>query len=235
MDWEYIFKPNNTASKDEIFEMKSEMLRLQQELLKNSIHEYISMLTLSEIEVERLKNSIIECEQFYENNTYLRMYHFGYPGNLLQRSVVYEIFTKYEREGYLANNCGDAFERGNYRMDSKDIEKSILSMFAEKFGVINAQYWGYLTTGGSESNGRAIDNGFLLYPDGVLYYCESAHYSVSKFSEKYPKIVIPQNNVFDESINVGLLLEMIKIQKRPAIIILSWGTTKFRATAYENL
>lgn len=110
----------------------------------------------------------------------------------MERTPLYNIFLEYERFGFLSNNCGDIFEKGNYKMDSKEIEKDILEMFARKFGIDKNPYWGYITSGGSESNSWGIDNGFRIYPKGILYYCESAHYSIKKHAERYRSICIPQ-------------------------------------------
>ena len=94
-----------------------------------------------------------------------REYMFGYPGNLVDRSSIYDEVANIERTGYLANNCGETFpesdetdesgktiyNHGNYRMNSFEIEREIVDLFAKKFGFPSG-YWGYITSGGTESN-----------------------------------------------------------------------------------
>ena len=117
-------------------------------ILKNffdsKIEEYINFLGSNHEDIQENKNSLIECIDFYIKNFSLRERHFGYPANMCKRTALVNIFSSIEKEGFLANNCGDVNESGNYRMDSKEIERDILKLFAEKFGIQD-NYWGYIT------------------------------------------------------------------------------------------
>jgi len=133
----------------------------------------------------------------------------------------------------------------NYAMDTKSLEWDIIRLLAENFGLPKQPrlvefrqnphlyqdgYWGYVTTGGSESNMWAIIQGFTQYPNGVLYYSEGAHYSVPKAAKNHEIKVIPQISADNDAINVELLIAEIKANweahKKPAIIVLTIGTTK---------
>ena len=210
-------------------QLQREIDSLQRKLLLLQIKDYVSSKGLSEDEVRALESAAIECLDFYQRNEELRKSHFGYPANMVLRSPAVDFFRLMETNGFLANNCGDVFESGNYQMDSKKIERDILKLFAEKFGL--KKYWGYLTSGGSESNAWAINTAFKKNPEGILYYCEAAHYSIPKNAESYRHQVIPQVSDTNESINCDILLREIEKNYRetgrPANIILSWGTTKF--------
>ncbi len=196
---------------------------------KAKIEDYISSKNLSEEEIKEVKNSISECMDFYGKNSKLRLSHFGYPANMCLKSELFNFFKFIEKDAYLANNCGDVNEEGNYQMDSKKIERDILKLFAQKFGIED-NYWGYITSGGSESNQWGINAAFKKHPDGTLYFCEAAHYSVYKNSEFYKRKVIPQISDTNDAIDCDILLKEIEKDyeetKSPANIILTWGTTK---------
>lgn len=229
MDWSQLFDKvvNETSSEMDLERLEEVSSLAWEQRLICDLRRYIDEYSLSPEQITMLKQQCVECEKFYQNNLKQRDYHFGYPANMLVRTPLYYVFSEYERYGFLANNCGDTFEKGNYAMDSKDIEQSILRMFAEKFGIDTSTYWGYITSGGSESNAWGISRGFQLYPNGVLYYCESAHYSIRKYASGHRSICIPQVSAIDESINCNILLEMIRVNPEPVILILTWGSTKF--------
>ncbi len=82
-------------------------------------------------------------------------------------------------------------------------------MFAQKFGIED-NYWGYITSGGSESNQWGINAAFKKYPGGTLYFCEAAHYSVYKNSEFYKRKIIPQISDTNDAIDCDILLKEIE-------------------------
>lgn len=229
MDWKHIFNKavGSAPDPERVKELKRLNAQMHEEWVVYSLQEYITHFSLLEEDIKLLETYCVECEKFYLENKKLRKYHFGYPANLLRRSLLYDVFTEYERTGFLANNCGDTFETAYYKMDSKKVEKSILRMFADKFDISKLSYWGYITSGGSESNAWGIENGFNRYPEGILYFCESAHYSVKKHANRYRHICIPQMSPVEEAINTDALFSIIKANLEPVILFLTWGTTKF--------
>lgn len=172
---------------------------------------------------------------FYQNNLNKHDYMFGYPANMEKDSYFLSYLRFLESKMYLMNNCGDPYERGNYGMDSKETEREILQTFAESFGLKRGEYWGYVTTGGTESNFWGIREGFNKYPNAKLYFSEKTHYSVEKFvynnrvGAVYPYEVVKCNK--DGSISVDDLKSKIeqehkKCGYKPVILVLTWGTTK---------
>lgn len=134
----------------------------------------------------------------------------------------------------------------NYAMDTKSLEWDIVRLVADNLGLPKQPrlvefkqnpklyedgYWGYVTSGGSESNLWGIIQGFTRYPDGILYYSEGAHYSIPKAAKNRDVRVIPQISAEDDAIDVEILIKEIKENwenlKKPAIIVLTSGTTKY--------
>lgn len=171
-------------------------------------------------------------DQYHENNKQKRNYMFGYPANMQDYSYTTQYLRNIESKLYLMNNCGDPYQIGNYGMDSKAIEKQIISLFAHNFGLGEGEYWGYITSGGTESNFWAIKEGFNNFPKGKLYFSKDAHYSVEKFvtnneTKIYNYEVIASNA--DGTINIDALKSKILEDRKNGImgvvLTLTWGTT----------
>ena len=176
---------------------------------------------------------IAKIDEYYARNLFRRKYMFGYPANMEDYSYTTSYLRHLESKMYLMNNCGDPYQKGNYGMDSKSIEKKIISLVAENFGVAQGEYWGYITSGGTESNFWGIREGFNRFPKGKLYFSEDTHYSVEKYvfdgenRERYPyeKIKVDKFG----RISVENLFEVVKRDRKNgsngAIVVLTWGTT----------
>ena len=176
---------------------------------------------------------IAKVDRYYADNLRKRRYMFGYPANMEDYSFTTSYLRHLESKMYLMNNCGDPYQKGNYGMDSKSTEKKIISLVAENFGISQGDYWGYITSGGTESNFWGIREGFNRFPKGKLYFSEDTHYSVEKFvfdgenNERYPyeKIDVDEYG----RISVKKLLEVVKKDRENgyigAIVVLTWGTT----------
>ena len=176
---------------------------------------------------------IAKVDRYYANNLHKRRYMFGYPANMEDYSYTTSYLRHLESKMYLMNNCGDPYQKGNYGMDSKSIEKKIISLVAENFGIEQGEYWGYITSGGTESNFWGIREGFNRFPGGKLYFSEDTHYSVEKYvfdgenSERYPyeKIAVDKFG----RISAEKLFEVVKKDRengvKGAIVVLTWGTT----------
>ena len=120
-------------------------------------------------------------ERYYADNLKKRLYMFGYPANMEDYSYATGYLRHLESKMYLMNNCGDPYQKGNYGMDSKSTEKKIIKLVAENFGISEGNYWGYITSGGTESNFWGIREGFNRLPAGKLYFSAETHYSVEKY------------------------------------------------------
>ncbi|KAJ8432354.1 hypothetical protein Cgig2_014973 [Carnegiea gigantea] len=83
------------------------------------------------------------------------------------------------------NNFGDPFTKSNYSVNSKQIEVGVLDWFARLWEIENDEYWGYVTSGGTEANLQGILMGREVFPDGILYASKESHYSVFKAARMY--------------------------------------------------
>ena len=104
-----------------------------------------------------------------ESNHYI-----GYPTNLnFDYSELYQFLD------LPINNIGDPFLSSNYHVNTHEIEREVLKFFAELTHAGKA-YWGYVTNGGTEGNMYGLYLARELYPDGIIYFSQDTHYSVSK-------------------------------------------------------
>ena len=174
--------------------------------------------------------AVKDAESFYAQNEKAARTMFGYPTNNVKLSPITQYLVLLHYNSPCTNNCGDINERGNYRMDTKDVEKKIVKLFADKFGMGDG-YWGYVTSGGTESNSCGISMAFNKHPDGTLYFSGSAHYSVKKAGRVYPYFEIPCKD--RDRLDTRLLLETIKNNYEktgsPANVVLTYGTTLYGA------
>ena len=168
-----------------------------------------------------------DASAFYSNNREKARYMFGYPSYNYPLSTLTQYLLLEHYTSPFSNNCGDIEERGNYAMDTKTIEKQIVGLYAEKFGM-GGNFWGYITSGGSESNSCGITNAFLKNPHAILYYSAAAHYSVEKSARHYPRVEIPnlENDVLDLDALFAEILKNYEATGAGANLVLTHGTTK---------
>src|SRR6266568_1931364 len=105
-----------------------------------------------------------------------RAAHFiGYP-----ISTDFDYTALYPLLKYPLNNVGDPLIESSYDLNSRSLEREVVSFFAELFRAPRNNSWGYVTNGGSEGNMYALYVARELYPQGMVYYSEATHYSVQK-------------------------------------------------------
>lgn len=179
-----------------------------------------------------------EAQRFVTSFNALSATFFGYPGNLNADSPMVAYLRSLEARLFYVNNAGDPYEQGDSMLDGKLFERKVLDLFYQKFKMNPETSWGYVTSGGSESNLWGIYNGFRKVKNGRLYFCRSAHYSVLKAvtngSQKLLLYtIIDQTSSKDERIDVDKLIEAIRLNHESAqenpILLLTWGTTKMGA------
>lgn len=131
---------------------------------------------------------------------------------------------------YPVNNVGDPFAPSTYRVHTREIEREVLAWFAELTHIPPGDYWGYVTNGGTEGNIYGLFLARELYPQGVVYYSEDTHYSVSKNLR-----VLNMRHIMIKSQRSGEmdyedLYETIRIHRDvPPIIFANIGTTMTEA------
>ena len=176
-----------------------------------------------------LQSSVVaNANEFYDRVNGSAKQMFGYPAHRVDVSLTTQYLLLLHYTAPLSNNCGDVDERGNYAMDSKEIEKRTVKLFADKFGM-GETFWGYITSGGSESNSCGIDLAFANNPNGILYYSKAAHYSIEKHGRYYPCEEIPVT--YGDKMDVNVLFERIlhNYQEKGAAanLMLTHGTTQY--------
>ena len=176
-------------------------------------------------------NCVIE-----EANNYLKEqknsqtnYMFGYPANMMDESGVVSYLRWIESQLYYINSCGTPYSHGNYRMSNPSTELNIISKIMENLKLNAEEYWGYITTGGTEGNIWGIREGFNKFSDGKLYFSEESHYSVSKAASMFGKNRYKIISSINGSINKEELLNSIVLDSNSkdygAILLFNYGST----------
>jgi histidine decarboxylase len=147
--------------------------------------------------------------------------HFGYPYNLM-----YNHEELYEFMKYSINNLGDPYVTSNYGVHSRQFECSVIDFFAHLWKIEEGDYWGYVTTCGTEGNLHGILLARECHPDGILYSSSESHYSIFKAARYYrmdAKSIptLPMGEIDYER----LAQEIEKNVHRPVIINVNIGTT----------
>ena len=191
----------------------------------NRLFNYLPSSVTDEFSTSKTANEAIE---FYNGLNQKAEYMFGFPAYAYPLSLKTQYLLLLHYNSPFSNNCGDIEERGNYSMDTKDVEKRIVELYAQKYGM-GKSFWGYVSSGGSESNSCGIALAFAKYPNGILYYSQAAHYSVEKGVSLHPHVKIP--SLGKDVLDVDALLESVKENfdktGAPANIVLTHGTTKY--------
>lgn len=124
------------------------------------------------------------------------------------------------------NNVGDPYTPSTLGIDTKKKEKEVLSFFKKLLRAQEEETWGYVTNGGSEGNLYGLYLAREMFPNGMVYYSESTHYSVKKNLHllNIPNIVIrsQENGEMDYD---DLDQTLATKRERPAIFFLNVGTT----------
>ena len=147
--------------------------------------------------------------------------HLGYPYNLVYDHEDLHRFLRYS-----INNLGDPFVSSNYGVHSREFERAVIDFFAGLWKIEKCQYWGYVTTCGTEGNLHAMLLARECQPNGVLYTSAETHYSIFKAARYYKMDceavpTLPMGEIdYDE-----LGRRLAANRGRPAIINVNIGTT----------
>ena len=161
-------------------------------------------------------NYLIEWEQL----------HAGYPVNLR-----FDYSTLFPFLRFSLNNAGDPFiTRSGSKLNSHQFEQEVLTFFAKLYKA--EDWWGYVTTGGTEGNFYGLLLGREAYPDGILYASDNSHYSVAKAARilRIEQVVVRSQS--NGEIDYEDLSNKLNTN-HPVIINLNIGTTFKGAT--DNL
>jgi histidine decarboxylase len=146
---------------------------------------------------------------------------FGYPYNLMYDHAELHPFMKYS-----INNLGDPFVASNYGVHSRQFEVAVIDFFAKLWKIPKDEYWGYVTTCGTEGNLHGILLARECHPTGILYSSRETHYSIFKAARYYrmdAKSIptLPMGEIDYDALSNTLAANL----DRPAIINVNIGTT----------
>lgn len=165
---------------------------------------------------------MMSIEKLFEYQKSLKQatqFHAGYPYNLSHDNTFLLSFLQYS----INNLGGDCFTESNYKIDSRDFEKEVLQFFSDLYAL--KDWWGYVTTSGTEGNLYGLLLGRENHPNGVLYSSTSSHYSVDKaakfFRMSHQKVAV---QIPSEEMDYNDLYQKLE-PEYPAIICLNLGTT----------
>ncbi len=151
--------------------------------------------------------------------------YLGYP---LSKDFDYAALAPFLQ--YQINNVGDPFTPSTLAISTKEQEREVVQFFAKLFGTNLKETWGYVTNGGSEGNLYALYLARELYPNGMVYYSESTHYSVRKNLHLLNMKSILVKSDDNGEIDYDDLSQLISMHRdKPVIIIANYGTTMTEA------
>lgn len=127
---------------------------------------------------------------------------------------------------FAANNVGDPFAGSNYRLNTHEFEREVVHEFARYACAPQGDYWGYVTSGGTEGNMYGLYVARELFPTGMVYFSEDTHYSVAKILRLQHTRNIMIKSQPNGEIDYEDLHETLRIHRDvPPIIFANVGTT----------
>ena len=124
------------------------------------------------------------------------------------------------------NNLGDPFVGGfYYKINTHEIERKVICRFAELFHAPKDNFWGYVTTGGSEGNFYGLYVARELYPESTVFYSDQTHYSIPKSLRILRMNSIEVKSQKNGEIDYTSLEKALATLKTPPIILANIGTT----------
>ncbi|KAK7343726.1 hypothetical protein VNO77_12716 [Canavalia gladiata] len=124
------------------------------------------------------------------------------------------------------NNAGDPLIMSNRGLSTTEFEVCVLDWFANLWEIDRGEYWGYVTTGGTEGNLHGILLGREKFSDGILYTSQDSHYSIYKIARMYKMQCVKVRTLVSGEIDCSDLKALLLAHKdHPAIINLNIGTT----------
>lgn len=144
----------------------------------------------------------------------------GYPANLMFNS---EQLTRANNTHL--NNAGDPFQGTPYPLSTHDFEREVIEMCAELVGAKSGDAWGFVTTGSTAANLKALHMARSLYPTGVLVCSQDTHCSVLSIAELLRIDVLRVASTENGSIDPEDFRNKVQAVNRPIIAFANIGTT----------
>ena len=166
----------------------------------------------------RLQAKLAELDEQHDYMT-------GYPCSQL---FDYEALVPMLRHS--ANNVGDPWADSNFRLNTLDFEREVLSQWAQWLNAPEDNFWGYVTSGGTEGNMHGLYVARELHPKGIVYYSQDTHYSVTKIIHVLGMRSIMIRSSDNGEIDYDDLRETMRVHRdAPPIIFANIGTTMKQA------
>jgi histidine decarboxylase len=152
----------------------------------------------------------------------------GFPAATdIDWSRTQRVFTR------LFNNVGDPGTAPSGEAHTNSLEVEVVRWFADVVGLPQNDRWGYVTSGGTESNIAALRVARDRFPDAVLYLTHASHYSIRKTANLlglHPKDVVVVRDSWYGEMDYGHFEKLVARYKgRPAIVVATAGTTLWEA------
>lgn len=147
----------------------------------------------------------------------------GYPASLGFDFSKFFRFLKFP-----VNNIGDAFSDPSYwRINTLRIEKKVVDRLARLFHAPKKDYWGYVTNGGTEGNLHGLYIARELFPKGVVFLSDQAHYSALKCLRilRMPYVLIKSQHSGEMDYDFLRNAVTNHLEKGPPILFVNIGTT----------
>ncbi|GIE82988.1 hypothetical protein Aph02nite_89380 [Actinoplanes philippinensis] len=133
----------------------------------------------------------------------------------------------------LFNNVGDPGTAPSGAAHTNALEVEVIRWFADVVGLPQNDRWGYVTSGGTESNIAALRVARDRYPDAVLYLTHASHYSIRKTAGLlgiHPHDVAMVRDSWYGEMDYGHFEQLVaRHSGRPAIVVATAGTTLWEA------
>jgi histidine decarboxylase len=131
---------------------------------------------------------------------------------------------------HVLNNIGDPYTAGTWRGHTKDEERKVVGFCADLFRAPAGDRWGYVSSGGSESNLYAMHLAKTLLPGVVCYFSDAAHYSIDKYRRLLGMTAVRIRTDGHGEIDYNDLRSQVSLRRdRPALVVATIGTTMSEA------
>jgi histidine decarboxylase len=127
---------------------------------------------------------------------------------------------------FVTNNVGDPFSGSNFRMNTHDFEREVIMEFGRLTQAPQDDFWGYMTSGGTEGNMYGLYLARELLRDCIVYFSEDTHYSVAKLLRLQHTRSIMIKSQENGQLDYDDLRETLRIHRDVApVIFANIGTT----------
>lgn len=113
----------------------------------------------------------------------------GYPVNQdTSLDDFYEWYYKSQLYRAVLNNVGNPRTASPYSLNTYQFENEVIDYFAPLYGFLAGDYWGFVTSSGTDGNQHGIYYGrkhlsSMSSAPPILYVSEEAHYSIAKLAD----------------------------------------------------